>query len=87
MILFAVHLAIALLLGYVLVRAVYDSGKKELIIPMSGIATLFIIHCITHGSSCLQCTTSDPGCMAEIILFWLFAGWAILQMWLGGEKK
>ena len=87
MILFAVHLAIALLLGYILVRAVYDSKKKELIVPISAIATLFVIHCVTHGSSCLQCTVSDPGCLSELILFWVFAGWAILQMWLGGEKK
>jgi len=86
-ILFAVHLAIALLLGYILIRAIYESGKKELIAPISGITTLFVIHCVTHGSSCLQCSTSDPECMAEIILFWLFAGWAIIQLWLKGEKK
>ena len=87
MILFAVHLAIALLLGYILVRTVMESRRKDLIIPIAGIATLFIIHCTTHIASCVDCSLSDPGCAAELIMFWLFAGWAIIRLWLGGDKR
>ena len=83
MILFLFHLAIAVILSYILVRAVVESGRKDLVIPIAGIATLFIIHCITFWESCLECSLQEPACIAEIIMFWLFAGWAGIRLWLG----
>ncbi|MDN5358236.1 MAG: hypothetical protein PWP76_79 [Candidatus Diapherotrites archaeon] len=78
--LFLFHLAIALGLGYVLIRAVIESGKKDLIIPVAGIVTLFIIHCITFRASCLSCDLNSPNCIAELLLFWLFAIWAVIRL-------
>ena len=82
MILFFFHLAIAIILGYILIRAVAESGRKDLIIPIAGIVTLFILHCITFQESCLECSLQEPACIAEIIMFWLFAGWAGIRLWL-----
>ena len=85
MILFLFHLAIAVVLGYVLTRAVIESGRKDLIIPIAGIITLFIIHCVTFRESCLECSLSEPACFAEILMFWLFAGWAGIRLWIGNK--
>lgn len=79
MILFFIHLAIAVLLGYLLVEYAVKSGKKDLIIPTAGIVTLFLLHCITFKASCLECSLSDPRCIGELLLFWFFAGWAIIK--------
>ena len=84
--LFLFHMAIAIILGYILIRAVVESGRKDLVIPIAGIVTLFVIHCITARESCIQCSLTDPGCSAEIIMFWLFAGWAVIRLWLDRAK-
>jgi len=82
-ILFVFHLAITIILGYILLRAVVESGRKDLIIPIAGIVTLFLIHCATFRESCLKCSVAEPACFAEIIMFWLFAGWAGIRLWVG----
>ncbi len=87
MILFAVHAAIAVVLAYILIRAVTESGRKDLIVPVSAIATLFIIHCTTFKSSCLECSLKDPRCVGELVLFWIFASWGVLAVVKGKKKK
>ncbi len=79
MILFVFHLAIAVLLGYVLISYAIKSGKKGLIIPLAGIVTLLILHCISFRASCLECSLNDARCIGELILFWFFAGWAVIK--------
>jgi len=86
-ILFLFHLAIAILLGYIFIRAVVESNRKELLIPLAGFATLFVIHCVTFRESCLNCSVTEPACFAEILMFWLFAGWAIIRLWIKSEGK
>lgn len=86
MILFAIHLSIAVALGYILIRAVVESGRKDLLIPIAGIVTLFAIHCLTFRESCLQCSLIDSRCVAEILMFWFFAGWAGIRL-LTDKKK
>ncbi len=87
MILFAIHATIAVILAYVLIRAVVESKRTDLVVPIAGIATLFIIHCITFRESCLGCSLSDPRCVGEIITFWFLAGWAIAAAAKKKNKK
>ncbi len=87
MILFAIHATIAVILAYILIRAVVESKRADLVVPIAGIATLFIIHCITFRESCLECSLKDPHCVGEIVTFWFLAGWAVVAAAKKKKKK
>ncbi|NPA76457.1 MAG: hypothetical protein GXN93_01735 [Candidatus Diapherotrites archaeon] len=80
MIIFLLHLAIAGILAYVVIRSIVETGRKDLVIPIAGIITIFLIHCISFGETCLQCNITSPKCMGELFMFWFFAGWAIIRL-------
>ncbi len=78
MILFLFHAVIALLVAYIVLRSVYESGRRELLLPLGGILLVFLAHCLLSTSSCLECELTNPRCVVEIALFWVFTAWAVV---------
>jgi len=86
-ILFLFHTVILVLLALILGYAIASSGSYQLLGPLFGLLTLYLIHCSLWGEACTSCDLGSPTCVAEIALFWIFVAWGVLSSGLVRLKK
>ena len=75
------HLIILVILGVILLPPALR-GNRRIAIPLLGLLGLFLFHCIYWGEACTICDVSNPLCVIEIGVFWLFSLWGMVEWWL-----